>query len=429
MVVVETKPKSLLAEAAEWIRPKVKLAPAEWVGRHGYLDDQVEASGGRYDFTHHPWFVQPIDYLDDRDVRFVNLMMSPQLGKTILLLMSILCCADQNPCPAMVVLPEKTAAIEFRDRCYGNALVSPKTRHLPPPESRWNTRHIDLGGMRVYLAWSGAKQALRGRRCKRVWLSEIDVYEPASKAGDPLRSAEQRVKAFYQWQIWRESSPVSDPSRIGEAFYAGREHYWYFPCPDCGHWQEPRFFVHKDDHPFAGKGGIEGWRDEGGARLSADDARANAFYRCEKGCRIEAIDKNPMLLKGRWLAEGERFKGAGVKAKVTGEPAKSRWSMSHHLWEVFNEGISVGDLAANWVSACEAANTSDFWQNTLAKPYSNQAPRPKWEVLGSKNAGEHLRGEVPEWVWFLTAGLDVQRDRLYYVVRGWGDQMTSCLID
>jgi phage terminase large subunit GpA-like protein len=419
----------LFAAAAEMIRPRVKLAPSIWTARNGYLDDQVEAAGGRYDFAHHPWFVQPIDYLDDNDVRFVNLMMSPQLGKTILLLMSILCCADQNPCPAMAVLPEKTAAIEFRDRVYGNALVSPRTRHLPPAESKWNTRHLDLGGMRVYLAWSGAKQALRGRRCKRVWLSEIDVYEPASAAGDPLRSAEQRVKAFYNWQIWKESSPVADPSRIAEAFYASRQHYWHCPCPDCGHWQEMRFFPHHEGHAFAGKGGILGWRDESGARLPADEARKNAYYLCEQGCKIAQQDKNAMFLAGKWVAEGQQIEGLGRKGKLRGEPKRSKRAMGHHLWAIANETVSIGDLAAEYVTARESDTVADFWQNTLAKPYSRQAARPKWEVLGANNAGDHARGTVPAWAWFLTAGFDVQMDRVYFVVRAWGDHRTSALVD
>jgi phage terminase large subunit GpA-like protein len=418
--------QSLLSEAAQFVRRKQTELPAQWVSRHGYLDDQVEAAGGRYDLSQHPWFAQPINHLDDQDVRFVNLMMSPQLGKTILLIQSVLCCADQYPCPAMCVLPNIVAKTEFRDRLYGNCLSSPKTRQLPPPESHWNTRHIDLGGMRVYLAASGEKQALRGRRCKRVWLSEIDVYEPASAAGDPLRSAEQRVKAFLNWQIWKESSPVSEPSRIGEAFYDSRQHYWHCPCPHCNHWQEMRFFVHKDGK-YAGCGGVEGWKDDAGARLTQDDAREAAYYCCEQGCRIENEDIRPMLLKGMWVAEGESIENG----QLVGEPIRAKRSMGYHLWAMFNESMTLGELAAEWIKSCESNTVSDFFQNTLAKPYSRQAARPDWAVLGTRNAGDHPRGVVPEWVWFLTAGIDVQLDHVKWVIRGWsgeGRAKSSALI-
>lgn len=431
-MVTGAQKTGLLHEAAKWIRPRKKLLPAGWVGQHGYLDDQIEAAGGRYDFAYRPWFVQPINHLDDHDVRFVNLMMSTQLGKTLLLIMSVLNCADQYPCPGMCVLPDAKSKVEFRDRLYGTALSGPKTRRLPPPESQWNTRHIDLGGMRVYLAASGEKQALRGRRCKRVWLSEIDVYEPTSAAGDPLRSAEQRVKAFYNWQIWRESSPVAEPSRIGEAFYASRQHYWHCPCPHCGHWQELRFFTHKEGHPYAGCGGVEGWKDEAGARLSSDDAFANAYYVCEQGCRIDNADKQAMLTAGRWVAEGQVIEGRGKKAKLIGEPKLSKRSMGYHLWAIFNDTYTFGNLAAEWITACESNTTADFFQNTLAKPYSRQAARPKWEELGRRNAGDHPRGVIPEWVWFLTAGFDVQHDHVKFIVRGWsgeGRAKSSCLID
>src|SRR5690606_9166662 len=45
------------------------------------------------------------------------------------------------------------------------------------------------------------------------------------------------------------------------------------------------------------------------------------------------------------------------------------------------------------------------------------------------NAGEHERCWVPSDVWFLTAGADVQDDRVYLSVWGWSHLKTRYLID
>jgi phage terminase large subunit GpA-like protein len=51
-----------------------------------------------------------------------------------------------------------------------------------------------------------------------------------------------------------------------------------------------------------------------------------------------------------------------------------------------------------------------------------------WHVVAQQRR-PYRRGEIPEGVAFLTAGVDVQKDRLIYVVRGWGEHQESWLID
>jgi phage terminase large subunit GpA-like protein len=54
---------------------------------------------------------------------------------------------------------------------------------------------------------------------------------------------------------------------------------------------------------------------------------------------------------------------------------------------------------------------------------------PDWQRLYERRRQELRLGDVPEWVGVLTAGADVQRNRIEVDVWGWGDGMQSALVD
>jgi hypothetical protein len=54
---------------------------------------------------------------------------------------------------------------------------------------------------------------------------------------------------------------------------------------------------------------------------------------------------------------------------------------------------------------------------------------PAWTEVGKHRVGSYLLQTVPSQVLFLTCGVDVQKNRLIFVVRGWGARATSWLLD
>src|SRR5690606_27205288 len=53
---------------------------------------------------------------------------------------------------------------------------------------------------------------------------------------------------------------------------------------------------------------------------------------------------------------------------------------------------------------------------------------PEWQEVAKLKAPYPARS-LPENVVMLTAGVDVQKNRLPFVIRGWGERATSWLID
>lgn len=399
------------AGIADAWRPREIVAPSEWCQKHLRLDPQVEATE-RFDLTGRPWWKDILDTLIDPEVRYMSVAAATQVGKTLLLVAMIIWCAVNAPAPAMVVTPDKDSAIELRDRVYANARKSPELRHLVPPERQWNTRWIDLGTMRVYLAWSGSRQRLRGRRCKYVFLTETDAYQGSKVTGDPIKAARERTKSYFRFFVYAESSPVEDPSPIAAMEAASDERRrWHATCPKCGRLQELRFFTHRGGE-HAGKGGIGGLHDDEGKLRTATAARKNAHYICEAGCRIDEDQRLDFIATGKTHSTGDAHRSCGA-----------------HLWSVHSDVITFADLAAAYIEHRAEGKLAEFYGNWLGLSFKQNSKLPTWKQLGERLRAKNRIREVPPDVWFLTAGGDTQGDRIKYSVRGWAPECTSYLID
>lgn len=385
------------------------------------LDPDEEAGQLQYDLSDRPWWREVLTTAADPETRTIDLVASTQVGKTLSLIMVILYLAKNAPAAAMVVLPDRNAAMEFRDRLYANAEASGLKI---PPVYRWNLRFCNLEGMRVYLAWSGSRQTTRSRRCKYVFLSEVDVFR-ATSAGDPVQAASQRTKAFARSLVYRESSPLPEPSRIDRLEHETDRRRWWARCPHCGRYQELRFFTHKDGE-FAGRGGIGGLKNEAGDWLTPEQARSAAHYVCLAGCKITPDQKPAFVRAGQWLPRGQEFAADG---SIVGERPRSRRRAGFRLWAALS-GKNWGDIAEEFLNAQLSGTMPDFYQNWLSIAWRVRSTMPTWQELGRRLAcPSYGRGVIPPWVWFLTGAVDLQSRECYVSIRGWGDHARSALID
>jgi phage terminase large subunit GpA-like protein len=407
-------------------RPRADQKLSEWCEQSIRLSRDTEATPGRYDLSENPFWREIIDAFKDPEVRQISVKKSTQVGGTLLLIAVAWAISEFDPAPAMVVGPDELYCNELKDRIYSNGEHSPAVRDRVPPERLRNNRHVDLGTYRAYLAWAGSAQRLRGRPCKRVFRSEIDVYpKQTPKGGDPLKATRERVKRFFDHTIYDESSPDGDNSAIDQLYEAGHRAKWLCKCPHCGKRQEVRFFVFKDG-PRAGNGGIAGFKDENGNFLAPDQVR-DAHYRCKEGCRIDQDEKRGFILSGLWVAEGQSIDEE--TNTVIGEPIRGRRHLSYHVWSAHSPTITFTDIAVAYLEHRRDSKLRDFWQNWLGLKYESRRRLPDWHILGERLSSEHHRGTIPPAAWFLTAGVDVQLHGCWYTIRAWGDQATSWLVD
>jgi hypothetical protein len=131
--------------------------------------------------------------------------------------------------------------------------------------------------------------------------------------------------------------------------------------------------------------------------------RASTVYECEK-CGFKHTDAHkPKLLRdGQWRAENTNC-----------EPEKR----GYHLNSLYPAWISFGEVAVMYLQSFGSPEEKQNFHNSwLALPVGSSEDRDKFEREIGKRADEGRLSTVPtDHVAILT--VDVQRDRLYFVVR------------
>jgi phage terminase large subunit GpA-like protein len=127
--------------------------------------------------------------------------------------------------------------------------------------------------------------------------------------------------------------------------------------------------------------------------------RKRPEYACEScGCLIEEHHKTAMLAKGEWRATDESQDG----------------TIGYHLSSLYSPigWFSWGDAAAMFEDAKRNPDLMKGFVNTvLGEPYEESSEAPEWQRLYERR-DVYAQGVVPMGGLFLTAGVDVQKDRL-----------------
>ncbi len=354
-------------------------------------------------------------------------MLPTQIGKTTFLLALLACIAANDPAPAMLAGPDQDDVRKVRDDFYAICDASPLLKRLVPSSRLRNLLWLMVNGMRCYLAWSGNTQRLSGKSCKNVFCTECDKWQQKQSEGRTQDLVRERVKAFDQFFILWESTPTDEGSFIADKYEQGNKCRYLMPCPHCNHHQELRFPVHTEG-PYQGYGGVAGYTAEDGKKLlSADHALQHAYYLCERGCRIEESDRAWMIANGRWVPSGQWI---DRKGKLQGEPLKGPRIVSVNCESMVGRTVTFGRMAAAYIeSRGDPKKEQNFDNNWRGIKRQNKTKVPEWRSIGAKLRTTYPPLSVPPQAYFLTCGTDVQKDRIYYVVRAWGPGATSWRVD
>lgn len=416
----------MVASAGRAWRPRERPDPVRWCEDNLNFPVERSAHGGPFNLDEYPYWRPVFGWATDPEVRRIVLPGATQIGKTSLEFALMAYRAVASPAPAMFGGPDKEFIWDIRDRFYAMCEVSPALMHLIPPPTRRNDRYLDLLHMLVYLAYAGNTQRLSGKACQFVLLDEVDRWRASPREGSTQEKIQQRTSQFWNWLIMFVGSVTDEQSYIWSEYETTDQCTWRCPCPRCGHYQELRYYPHRQG-PFAGNGGLAGLKGSDGAWLTPERAQQSAYYRCERGCRIDQIDKPKMIARGVECPK----KGTVDKHGRVTAPARARArARGLHINKLYAHKVSFGDAAAALV---EAQNDPEklrvLWNDHLALRWVVQTSAPKWKAFGRRLAGGHPRGTAPQGALFLTCGVDKQGDDCRWVVRAWGDGGVSWLVD
>ncbi len=183
-------------------------------------------------------------------------------------------------------------------------------------------------------------------------------------------------------------------SRIEAAYEESDRRRYHVPCPHCGAMQPLRW------------AGLVWEKDENGDHLPE-----TAKYQCAKCSKlIDELDKPATLEAGEWLAELPGVRIAGF-----------------HLNALYSPWVRWAELVDDFLKSKDDPSRLQVFVNTvLGETWEETAEKIDATSLSARR--EAYDAEVPAPVGVLTAGVDIQVDRLELAVKGWAQDEESYLI-
>ncbi len=386
------------------LTPDPDLTVSQWADRHRMLSGRASAEPGRYRTARTPYMREIMDRLSPGDVmQRIVFMKAAQVGATEAGNNWIGFAIHQAPGPMLAVQPTvELAKRNSRQRIDPLIDESPDLRERVKPARSRDAGNTMLskefaGGI---LIMTGANSAvgLRSTPARYIFLDEVDAY-PASadEEGDPVTLAEARSLTFaHRRKVFLVSTPtIRGLSRIEREYEASDQRRFFVPCPHCGHAQWLNF-----DRPRWQKGKPE-----------------TAEYHCE-GCDapIGEHHKTAMLEAGEWRATA-----------VAADPT----TVGYHLSALYSPigWLSWERIVRSWEAAQGSDEAIKAFRNTiLGETWVETGEAPDWQRLYDRRE-RWKSGTVPAGGLFLTAGADVQKDRIEVDVWAWGRGLESWLVD
>jgi phage terminase large subunit GpA-like protein len=395
-------------------RPMPRLGIADWATRHRVLSPEATAQHGPWRNDVVPYLVDIMNAIGDRTTQEVVLVTPSQAGKSEAILNAIGFFIHQEPSPMLVVQPTVETGESFsKDRVAPMLRDSPALQPLVAPARSRDSNNTILSkqypGGQLDITGANAPSGLAMRPKRVVLLDERDRHpRSAGTEGDVKAIARARTRSFgRRRKIVEVSSPTSaEESLIWPSYLEGTQEVWEVPCPSCGAYQVLQFERLK-------------WELTPARAVDADTVRYSCAH-CP--ALLPPTAKAGMLRGGRWTA--------------TAEPRVPH-KRTFHLTGMAAAFTQWDELAQEFVTANKQDDPSlraemlrAFFNTGLGALYVDQSAETQQHELmtRAKPYDAAQRWQIPAEAGFITAGVDVQHDRLEIVVRAWGAGEESWLV-
>lgn len=398
-----------LQSIAKGARPRRVLGVAEWAAKHRKLVGKggaVEAGNWRNDRV--PQLVGIMNALDDsHPAPLVIAVGNVQFGKSEIGINWIFRSIHQAPTNILAAFPnEKIAKKWTRSKLEPSLLETPAMRALIPRSGR-NRDSVNTvtekhypGGI-LYTGSAGVPSDLAMTSAPRVLIEEVDRWPLELEGeGDPVELAKGRTAAFSdsgRVKVFVNSTPTTEEeSRIWPMWLASTMDRYNVPCPHCNFMQAMSFDNLK-------------W---------ADGKPQQAMLMCEDcAALISERNKGEMLAAGEWRAE---------------HPEREEIAKGFHL----NGLYTPLGLGRSWIDHARAleqargkpAKVQVYFNTRRGEVVKSDKVKLEWEAVAKRREPYRLR-TIPPGILQLSAGADIQGDRIEAGIVGWGRGERAAVID
>lgn len=386
---------------------------SEWADRYRVLD-QNQPEPGPWSTDRAPYLRGIMDAFSDPLVERITFVACTQVGKTEALINCLGYAIDQNPGPALWVLPKSDLLGTFVGHRLMPAIEASKTLvdQVLDGRSDWTKRGIVFQRMHLLFGSSNSPTDLSSNPMRYLFLDEVDKYPLFSgREADPISLAEERTSNFPDSKIFKVSTPTTEAGYIWRSWELSDQRTFHVPCPFCGTFQVLTF------------GNVK-WPDDVHGQPERIEQGELAWYECAK-CkeRIEERHKRGMLARGVWVPAGGRVSNDGRAVGGMSSP-----HAGFHVSALYSPWRTWSDCAAKFLRSKDdhaaLMNFNNSWLGVI------------WQEKAAETTEDHVRAlvepyaanVVPADAKLLTAGIDIGEHEIHFVVRAWGAGTRSWLV-
>ncbi|WP_163370944.1 phage terminase large subunit family protein [Endozoicomonas acroporae] len=386
------------------VKPPPKLLPHEWAEQNVMIP-AGNAKPGPVRFGNAPFQIEPMDMVVDPDCFRITLMWGAQTGKSQVQLMAMGYCIDHEPQSQMMMQPSQGDLqtwlnAKFQPMVDSTASLEEKMAKARSREGVNNQQMKSYPGGFLMFAWSGSPKTMRGRSAPKIFCDEVDGYEVTAE-GNPVSLLWQRAATFGDQRLLFETSTptIKGGSFIETSFEEGDQRRFYVPCPHC-HEQQ-----------------VLQW--------------SNVIWQKEQDSQGNVIEHQPETARylckqcGALWNDAERFAAIRSGEWIAAKPFRGH--ASYHLSELYSMFRRLRDVVTSFLEKKAANDLQTFFNVSLAETWEERGEAVEFHVL--MNRCEAYPCEVPAGVAALTAGVDIQRDRIELELVGWGVGYESWSLD
>lgn len=390
------------------IQPDPILTVSEWADRYRVLS-QDSAEPGKFRMSRTPYMREIIDHLSVHDpAQEIIFKKCSQIGATESGNNWLGYIIHIAPAPMLYVMPtdtlmKDTSKKRIQKMIDATPALKAKIKPAKSKDSNNTIQSKEFEGGFFKGVGANSPVGLASTAVRNVYMDEIDRYPlDVGGEGSAIDLAKTRTSTFgARRKMFLTSTPTLEgTSAIDHAFKKTGQRYYQVACPYCGAMQRLVF----ENLIYDKK------------RIKAADFAVE--YECAH-CNnlIPERHKTKMLQDGIWIPEfPENENGL---------------SFGYHLNALYSPlGMySWIDLIKDYEDATtEIPKMITFVNTKLGETYNDKGDKPDWELLYAKR--ERYQRNIPfNDVAFITAGADVQADRIEVEIVGWMKGKRSQSID
>jgi len=374
-------------------RPTPRQSVTQWCEENLKLTQRQTEHPGPFSTTIRPYTREPLEAWKDSSCSELVLCWGSQTSKTTTLMAGLAWLIDNEPSPALWLMPTENLARSFSKSRWLPMLEDCDAMAQNWPVDKDKITNLEQQFTRSTLNFVGSNSPanLASRPVRILIADEVDKFADAtSTEADALDLAEQRLKAFSSSKFFITSTPTVSEGRIWQRYLRGDQRKYYIPCPHCKElikleWKNVKWETSKNEN----------------GNVDYQKVRSSAVYVCQL-CQKNITDAHKVaaLRNGKWISEN-----IGSLPSIR----------SYHLSSLYSPDrkCTWGHLAVQFLEAKSSMmGLQSFINGTLAEPWENQETKTdRVEIITDSEFAGGRR--------YMTVDVQAVAPFFWWVVREW----------